>query len=55
MNLFRLPHSRRSVDTHKMRVVLPESLCFEFVWTVALYAQCGHSQSAAGVEEESLF
>ena len=45
----------RSVDTHKMRVVLKESLCFEFVQTAALYAQCGHPQIAGGVEGESLF
>ena len=31
LNLFRLPHSIRSVDTQKVRVVLKESLCFEFV------------------------
>ena len=45
----------RSVDTHKVRLVLKESLCFEFVQTAALYAQRGHPQSAGGVEEESLF
>ena len=45
----------RSVDTHKVRVVLKKSLCFEFVSTAALYAQCGHPQSENGVEGESLF
>ena len=45
----------RSVDTHKERVVLKESLCFEFVYTAALYAQCGHSQTVGSVEGESLF
>ena len=45
----------RSVDTHKVRVGLKESLCFEFVRTAALYAQCGHLQSAGGFEGESLF
>ena len=45
----------RSVDTYKVRVVLKESVCFEFVQTAALYAQCGHPQSAGDVEGESLF
>ena len=45
----------RSVDTHKVQVVLKEILCFKFVQTAALYAQCGHPQSAEGVEGESLF
>ena len=45
----------RSVDTHKVRVVLKESVCFEFVQTAALYKQCRHPQSAGGVEGESLF
>ena len=40
----------RSVATHKVWVVLKESLCFEFVQTDDLYAQRGHSQSAGGVE-----
>ena len=50
-----LPHSMRSENTHKVRVMLMESLCFEFVLTAALYAQCGHPQSAGDVEAESLF
>ena len=57
----------RSVDTHKVRVVLKESLPFvmvteQFSKTVAdeakcmeVHAQFGHSQSAGGDEEESLF
>ena len=44
----------RSVDTYKVRVGLKESLCFEFVRTAALYAQCGHSQSAGGIEGVSV-
>ena len=45
----------RSVDTHKVRVVLKESLCFEFVETAALYAQRGHPQVAGGDEESLCF
>ena len=45
----------RNVDTHKVWMVLKESLCFEFVQTAALYALCGHPQSAGDVEGESLF
>ena len=45
----------RSVDTHKVRVALKESLCFEFVQIATHYAQCGHPQSAGDVEGESLF